>query len=274
MDEACKQDIRQFHEQPEIFDFEDSRPENLRIARVELALEKLQLLHFHAVHFRFGGHAFGFGNVFRDGCDRHDLVGTLRCGVRSAQRADPTRLGFDRCETAMDNEIGVTADGAGEMRVVIFRQTVMAERLRRITGPLQTFQEADLQRLLLRFASERGQQALQFRSLGQIADLVAVAEDQLPIFRQLLRIGIFVDAINGWNEPVLQLARDGFIRREHELLDQLMGLVVLDPLELDRLALRVEPHFHFRKIEIERALLETVLAQERRHFPGDVETFG
>src|SRR5438045_7402932 len=32
MDEACEQDVRQFQEQAEIFDFEDSRAENLRIA--------------------------------------------------------------------------------------------------------------------------------------------------------------------------------------------------------------------------------------------------
>ena len=65
MDKACEQDIRQFHEQAEIFDFEDNCPENLRIARVELALEEFQLLHFHTVHLRIGRDPLGFGNVFR-----------------------------------------------------------------------------------------------------------------------------------------------------------------------------------------------------------------
>ena len=35
-------------------------------------------------------------------------------------------------------------------------------------------------------------------------------------------------------EAVLELARDGFVGREHEFLDELMRFVVLDPLEAER----------------------------------------
>src|SRR4051812_16219716 len=118
----------------------------------------------------------------------------------------------------------------------------MAERLRRVTGPLETLQQADLERLFLWLAPERREQPLKFRPLTQIARLIAVAQDQLPIFADLFRIGIFVDAIDRRNEPVFQLTSDGFVRGEHELFDQLMRLVVLDSLELDRFALLVEPH--------------------------------
>jgi hypothetical protein len=81
-----------------------------------------------------------------------------------------------------------------------------------------------------------------------------------------------VNSIDRWDGTVFQFARDRLVRREHELLDQLMRLVVLYPLHRDRLAFGVQPHFHFRKIEIERALLKTLLAQKRRQFPSHVES--
>jgi hypothetical protein len=166
-------------------------------------------------------------------------------------------------QRAMHDEIGVAPNRAGEMRVVVFRQTVMAERLRGIARALQTFQQPDLERLLLRFAAQRSEQPLQFPSLASGRRPCNCNSDELAIFRQLFRVGIFVDAIDRRDEPVLQLARDRFVRREHEFLDQLMRLVVLDPLEPDRLAPFVEPHFHFREIEVERAVLENAAAEER-----------
>ena len=69
-------------------------------------------------------------------------------------------------EPAMDDQVRVASDRAGEMGVVIFREPVMAERLRRIPGALETFQQADLQRLLLRFAGKRSEEPLQLLPVG------------------------------------------------------------------------------------------------------------
>ena len=44
----------------------------------------------------------------------------------------------------MDDEIRITPNRTREMRVVIFRETVMTERLGAIPGAFQTFQEPDL----------------------------------------------------------------------------------------------------------------------------------
>ena len=82
-----------------------------------------------------------------------------------------------------------------------------------------------------------------------------------------------MDAIDRGDGPVLELARDGFVGREHEFFDQLVRFIVLDAFEEDRLALLVQPHFHFGKIEIERTLFETFLAQEGGQFPGHVQPF-
>ena len=54
----------------------------------------------------------------------------------------------------MHHEIGVAADGAGEMRVVRLREAVVAERLRGITRALQAFEQPDLERLFFRFAAQ------------------------------------------------------------------------------------------------------------------------
>ena len=82
-----------------------------------------------------------------------------------------------------------------------------------------------------------------------------------------------MNAINRRHEPILQLARNRFVGREHEFLDQLMRFVVLDSLETQRASgLFVDDHFHFRKIEVERAVGETAPAQNRGEIPGGVQT--
>src|SRR5262245_13659746 len=91
--------------------------------------------------------------------------------------------------------------------------------------------------------------------MRQVSSIKSVTRHKLAILGQLLRVGILVNTINRWYEPVLQLGRDCFIRGQHELLDQLMGLVVLNPLEPKWSAgFSINDHFHFREIEVERAV--------------------
>ena len=59
-----------------------------------------------------------------------------------------------------------------------------------------------------------------------------------------------------------KLACDRFVRREHELLDQLMRFIVLNALQFYRFARWIDIYLHLWKIEIERAVLETFAAQE------------
>jgi hypothetical protein len=77
-----------------------------------------------------------------------------------SDRVDPTNVGalFARCvairQRTMYDEIGIAANRTREMRVVVLRQSVVTERLRRITRALQTLEQPDLQRLLFRFAAK------------------------------------------------------------------------------------------------------------------------
>src|SRR5919201_532763 len=63
--------IRQLPDQAVVSDIDNRRAENLRVARVELALEELQFFHPGRLDLSFGGVAFRFGNVL---CDRSDSV--------------------------------------------------------------------------------------------------------------------------------------------------------------------------------------------------------
>ena len=126
MDEAAQEHVRQFKEQSIIANIDDRRTKDLWVARIELALEKFQLLHFYGIHFGFGRGAFGDRNVLSHRSDLSHVRAIATRVIASGQRA-------------MHNEIGITPDRTREMGVVIFGETVVAERLRRVTGALQTF---------------------------------------------------------------------------------------------------------------------------------------
>jgi len=51
----------------------------------------------------------------------------------------------------MHHQIGITPDRAREMQIIRLRQAVMAERLGRVARAFQTFEESDLEGLLLSF---------------------------------------------------------------------------------------------------------------------------
>jgi hypothetical protein len=55
---------------------------------------------------------------------------------------------------AMDDQVGVAPNRTREVSVIVLRETEVAQRLRRVAGPLQTLQKSDLERLFLRLASE------------------------------------------------------------------------------------------------------------------------
>jgi hypothetical protein len=53
---------------------------------------------------------------------------------------------FEGSQGAVHHQIGVATDRAGEMGVVVFRQAIMPEGLRRIARAFQALQETNLQR--------------------------------------------------------------------------------------------------------------------------------
>ena len=167
----------------------------------------------------------------------------------------------------MNNQIRVSANGTGKVGVIGLCQPVMAIGLDLVRGAFEALEKSELESVLLGQAANLCQEPLDLDAIRQVAGLQAVAEGEFAEFLEPFGIGVGVDTVDRWEEPVLDLAGDDFVRREHEFLDELVGDIVLDLLEPDGMALVIQPDLDLRKIEIERAGLETVLPQKRGQFP-------
>src|SRR5215813_1673041 len=100
-------------------------------------------------------------------------------------------------------QVSIAANRTGEVQVICLGQPVMAQRLRRVTGAFQAFEQCYLERLLLRFSAKRGYQSLELSAMSQIADSVIEAEHELAILRQFFRVWIFMDSIDSWDSAFL-----------------------------------------------------------------------
>src|SRR2546423_13754954 len=161
----------------------------------------------------------------------------------------------------MHEKVGITPDRTGEMQVIRLRQTIMPERPRIIASAFKTFQKTYLQRLLFGLSADFSKQSLQFSAMRQIANFVAETERELTVLCELVRIGIFVNAIDCWNCALFQFPRHCFVCRQHEFFDQLMRFIVLDALKSYRFALCIDPDFYLSKIKIQRAVFESFSPQ-------------
>src|SRR4029077_14975416 len=164
-------------------------------------------------------------------------------------------------KSTVHHQIGVTPNRTGEMQVICLGQPIMAERLRRVTGAFQTFKQTDLERLLFRFSTDCRQQSLQLCTMSQIANLVIKAKHEFAILCQFFWVWIFVDAIDGRNRALFQLARDSLVCGQHEFFDQLVRYIILDTLQFYRVSLFINADFYLRKIEVQGAMLESPLPQ-------------
>src|SRR5262249_41138994 len=120
----------------------------------------------------------------------------------------------------MYDEIGITPDRTGEMQVIGFCQTVMAERPSIVARTLKTFKQTDLQRLLFGLSAEFRKQSLQFSAMHQIANFVTKTERELTVLSELFQIGFLVNAINCWKCALFQFPSDRFVCGQHEFFDQ------------------------------------------------------
>ena len=114
-----------------------------------LALEELEQLHLLRValglHAVLLGEAEVLGQAFHAG----DVVAELEAARRGlAEVLDEVLV-----EDAVDHEVGVAADGRGEMRVVLLGQAVMPVGRGAVDGLAQAAQELGAQRVALRVGS-------------------------------------------------------------------------------------------------------------------------
>src|SRR2546430_4429262 len=119
-------------------------------------------------------------------------------------------------ERAVNDEIGVTADGGGEERATGFGEAIMTERLHCIAGAHERSEKADFERLTDGKGAELLQELLDFGAAAQIAARHIVAEELLAIIPEPFFVRLFVDAINRRLALAHQSGGHRLVRRQHE----------------------------------------------------------
>src|ERR1051326_2082149 len=102
------------------------------------------------------------------------MLERARCSVRTPQRGVPT-------QRTMHHQIGIPPDGTGEVQIIGFGQTIMAEWPRIVARPFEAFEQPYLQRLLFRLSVNFSKQSLQFGAMRQIANFIIKTERELTV---------------------------------------------------------------------------------------------
>ncbi len=129
MDQARKKEVGQFDKHSEIRDFGDNRFESLAGVGSGLHFEIFEKFEFLRLLLRLGCGAFCARKVLREGIERSSLNAgsTFRVG-----------------EGTMDEEICVPTDGRGQVGVVGFCQTEVAETIGGVDGTIEGAKKTDL----------------------------------------------------------------------------------------------------------------------------------
>ncbi len=139
--------------------------------------------------------ALGFGRVDLGQAEMLSQaldVGELVTG-RGTRTAVARLLHEVKIKHAVDDEVGVTPDRRGEMRVVFFCQAVVAVRLGAINGLLEAAQKLGAKRVALRV---RAQDAEKFYRLGATCE---VADDDAEGGGELAKLlGSFSSSGSSW----------------------------------------------------------------------------
>jgi hypothetical protein len=167
----------------------------------------------------------------------------------------------------MHDEVRIATDRRREVRVVLGREAEVTERLGGVACLLHRAEEDRVHEALLgRPATCRRTSA---KSAGTRTVAVATETDaeSLEEARELLdgiRRRRLVHAMEEPELPARQLARDGLVRGEHELLDHLVRDRALGTHDLLRPAAQVEDDLRLGEVEVDRAALPTSRHEEAR----------
>jgi len=138
LDEAADLQVDEFDEEAISSHVPDDGGEGLVAIAIDEVLEIFELLHSAGFDFRFSRVAFGCG----------DMVG--HCGhVFMVWRFALKLWAVDGevAENAVDDEVGIAADGACEVGIVGFGEAVMAARFGIVNGAFEAFEEPYLDRV-------------------------------------------------------------------------------------------------------------------------------
>ncbi len=169
-------------------------------------------------------------------------------------------------EQAVDVEVGVAADGAGEVAVVVGGEGVVADDFGGVLGLLHTAEEGVVNGLFERGAASAVEQRLQLGATLGVLQREAESGDELAEKLGLAGIGVPVDATEKRDVLAVQGFGDGDVRGKHELFDDLVTGVVGGDMRTGDAALFVEVDLHLGHVEFEGAAREAPFAEKHGEF--------
>ena len=112
------------------------------------------------------------------------------------------------------DQVGIAADGRGEVQVELGLQAVVADALVRVAGARQRAQQQHRQHALLGVVLRAAQHDLELRGVLGLGGVDAVAERtrERREHAQLVRVGVLVDAVDRRVLVLAHILRDRFVR--------------------------------------------------------------
>ena len=97
--------------------------------------------------------------------------------------------------------------------------------------------------------------------MRHVADLVTETLRVLPKIAQFFQVGVIMDPVDARNLQLADVLGDRFVRRQHELLNELVGNIIVDFLDMRRFSVLIEANFDFGKLQVQRTLREALLPE-------------
>ena len=238
-------------EDAELLDAGDDRVENL----VALIFEQHQQFDFRELPFRSRRAAFRVRAV-RAEFDCLDF----------SQADFLFPLLDDGIDQAVDRQVGVAADRAGEVAVILDGQSEVAFPGSRVFGLFEASQQCVAESLFERFSVGTVEQFLHFETASRVADRQAETLDKFSKRLQLDRVRIAVSSPQENQFAIGEFHSDGDIRSQHELFDDLVAFVVLDLAGSADAAVFVELDFDFGQVKLNRPLVKTPPSKQHGQF--------
>ena len=251
MDEPRDRELGYLHEAAERRALGDDGVVVEDLPRRELGVEQAVLLDLQKPPLRLGGDLLALARVLcplREQLRRHLGVPLLQ----------------PRRELAVEREVGIAADGRGEVGVVALGEAEVADRGRVVDRALHRPQDHHRDRRVERVALDGGEELRHHLLVAEVAGLDADGLELRAQHQQLLRVRRLVEAREDPDPARPELLGDGLVRGDHALLDHLVRLVVGAGGDALELAVAVERDLRLGDLDVERAGGEAARAQLHR----------
>ena len=162
----------------------------------------------------------------------------------------------------MHHKVGVAADRAGEVRVVLAGQGEVAHQLRAVLGLAQGLEHRHVHRVLTRLTADLFKKVLQLVAAGLLGDVKTRHPGKILQPRPRVLLGIRVRAANHRHIDVRKRAGRGLVRFHHAHLDDGVGERVVFGLGVDHAAGFIEHQLHRRQAQHNHPVGKATLADD------------